>query len=558
MRKFLLLITLFSVLNQILTLQYTFQNGAKVIPNSDNAVLVNTWKDGNIRNNSRSLLHLIRILRTKLNPEKEVESNLIKPLEDFERGIHNRLQRLDLYQMVSINKSKRSAVLAFFGGLLMGAGGWIYEKLSGSSTTELYNILDDENAKIENLMNHQVVLDRELDVLGEGLNKLSEDLAQLQFLELWWSKTLVLYDRISEESNRLFRQYDIVFETIEKGMEGKINLNFYEPGTIQHSLFNLEDLMAKQNKQPIFHGALAMLSYEVAILFLEDGFTLFTMVPIQQADSEMKLYEFESKPFVVNDQLVHFQPENTLLLVDNEDNFIETSSEELAEKCKKIHATYVCHDYNVKKTDPQTSCLMALYKDKQESYVKNCERVILKEPNIIINIQPGLVQIFNPTADKIIYTCPGSSKETRREINEDGTVEIPEGCQAKIGSKIIESMHKDINATTTGFEPLKFKPENYEGEIEYLKEEVAKNDNDTIHIQKSTKFKKETSHIMLWSHHNITQYALLGVCMITIAGLCIYIYKMKKSFKEKTSKQEAPRTEKLSPDEMHITINNLK
>ena len=336
----------------------------------------------------------------------------------------------------------------FFFTLLAGLVGGIVAAISGSYVVEQLTDISDNSDQAENiqvLQSHQTRMqidDRSIRILNTTMTRVLE-LVKQQSAEISAIETLLhlgytasgLYDEI----NRLTRAWNAL-------AMHRITPDVFRAHTLVESLDKIENFLTPRGFAIGIKQTSDLFTCECSSLIFESGFVRTIIhIPTFKVGSQMKLLEMRSLPIHFDsgkDQnSIYFWPdmETNYLAVSDDDRTFRTFSEGELSSCNQIADLYFC-DSNIVRLKPESSCLVALYKQDLKLIKDKCKWKIQPADDHAEHIGLNLYALYQSSKGQIDLFCP-SKPELNCAMSVSGLVkfEVKEGCTVRSRSFLFES-----------------------------------------------------------------------------------------------------------------------
>ena len=506
------------VINASNSYEYNFRKGPKTVLNAGKALIVNSYNKETLRRNAKSFGRMLQQVIKKLETSSNsVEKHLIKIAQQaYDQNLQD-YEKLKMYlpwdsksnesspntktSMEVENKDdreKRSIFGGFVAGILatFGVESLIKEFFPDHTEEDMKKRLNNVEQNEERFIHHFELQDKEISHLENGLNRLGK---KIQFMKVNWRKseeTLVIMHLIQTESIRLHEQFSIVFDTIELGKLGKINMDFYDLGSLQKSFQEITSMLAKKGQEVVSPNVLELMKSDVAIVITTEGFYKLVAVPTKHIDDNFSSLQLNAKGFYVRGKLMTFQPDNDVLVMDFAKNqFIETNEGELERRCKMIGEFLSCDGFNIVRKDIDNSCLYSMYKNHENVFSKICKKVIINEKEKVSPNGKENFSIYNPMSRTVDVKCQDGTDDSFQLDFEKNLfdVHVPQGCWIVTQTKVVYPHSKTFNVTA-GNRPFNFNVSSYEDVVSNLAEKHT-NRSDVVSVDGASQLQDDLNDL---------------------------------------------------------------
>ena len=287
---------------------------------------------------------------------------------------------------------------------------------------------------IETLQNHEkritlneaslVHANRAIKKLAKVTQTLNEHLAVVE--------DILVIENILDD---LIQQMRRIFDGIRDISHLKFSTDLVSPDKLRPVIERLQQRLDQQDLKILPSQGHEFYELDTSfIYFANDTLRVYLHVPAYLEGSMYKLYEYIPSPLHVSKNRYFLpNPEHRLLAVDPRTlTSYRTMSKSALGVCHESGVRYYCPGENFYRNDPESSCLMNLYKSKLKSAVSNCPFIPLSHTKeFLAQLSATEFVLYQPELSSVSVTCKGINMP-KEVVSFEGVrrLTIPAGCIA--------------------------------------------------------------------------------------------------------------------------------
>ena len=349
-------------------------------------------------------------------------------------------------------RSKR-AISAVAVGAVMGIAGGLtgygITSLFGADTSELVHQLKIQELDIQNVAKVQILYSKLMNVLDEEIDNNSKDTRDLVFMQK--------VDLCHIQSNAVLSKQHQITEALYQLYNNKVPMQLINANLFEATLPKLKAMLQKRKLRTVIDKIGDLYKLKASFIAVNEIIKMVIHVPISPI-REMELYELVSAPFITSNGTFTYKVNEPFLAVAP-GTTVFTTLPDLSSCHLSYSRGYVCNSQNVFNTNASSSCIMALYKNKEEDIKALCSleryvpssyaRQLNKNDFVLWTAKDTVAEVectqHRESSDRITNNyASNQKKDLKTGVH---IISVPNACSLEVSGFIMNSEDIRVNAS---------------------------------------------------------------------------------------------------------------
>lgn len=186
------------------------------------------------------------------------------------------------------------------------------------------------------------------------------------------------------------------------------------------------------------------------ILYANGTLFMVTHLPIYRQNTRFTLYEYERTGYIElgGHAAFRIEAEADLVAVSEDGQNFQVFTWGDIDRCSNVGSLRMCPDANIINTEPESSCLIALYKAEEEHIMDLCKYEAAVRKDYVLQLDGNRFLVRTLEEATVSFTCDfsndfsigtqgGARYKSAKTVNTT-VITVPGGCKAFVGTYVLE------------------------------------------------------------------------------------------------------------------------